>query len=319
MKINLIQRLTRTAAIIAVAYPSLHSLAFAGGAGPFGVGTPDAQGMRFYSGPLSGFFLWVAQQQLAFYTLLTDALDEFKGDSHASLLLIGISFAYGVFHAVGPGHGKAVITSYLLASRQTAKHGILLSFGAAFMQGVVAILIISLIAIILKSTATTITAASTGLQVASFAMIAVLGGWLLWKKVRERGWQEVPANGEAPALDHGASARVASCPRQVWSTILAVGIRPCTGALIVLAFALHVKLYFAGIVSVLAISLGTAITVSLLVVLAVSARAVALRYADSGSRIIIRALYAVEILLALFVFLFGSILFIGAAVRVFAV
>lgn len=148
MKARLIQRLALTAVISAVVYLSFQSMALAG-AGPFGVGTPDTQGMRFNSGPLGSFFHWVAQKQTAFYALLTETLDQFKTNEHASLLLIGISFAYGVFHAVGPGHGKAVITSYLLTTRQTAKHGVFISFSAAFMQGMMAIVIILTIAIIL--------------------------------------------------------------------------------------------------------------------------------------------------------------------------
>ena len=59
-------------------------------------------------------------------------------------LLIGLSFAYGIFHAAGPGHGKAVISSYMVANEVALKRGILLSFVSALMQGLTAVVVMLL-------------------------------------------------------------------------------------------------------------------------------------------------------------------------------
>jgi nickel/cobalt exporter len=44
---------------------------------------------------------------------MAPALSSLKENPAGIWLLLGLSFAYGVFHAVGHGHGKAVISSYL--------------------------------------------------------------------------------------------------------------------------------------------------------------------------------------------------------------
>ena len=90
--------------------------------------------------------------------------------------------------------------------------------------------------------------------------------------------------------------------------VLAVGLRPCSGALIVLGFAFLNGLYWGGIASVFAMALGTAITVSAMATLAVTAKNAALRFAGDG---VLGAgiHHAIEIGGALLVFLLGALLF----------
>ena len=53
-----------------------------------------------------------------FYRALSGLIRAAKTDGSAYWSLIGISFIYGVFHAAGPGHGKAVISSYMVANER---------------------------------------------------------------------------------------------------------------------------------------------------------------------------------------------------------
>jgi ABC-type nickel/cobalt efflux system permease component RcnA len=55
---------------------------------------------------------WINAYQQEFYRSLTGALKAMREDGSKLWVLIGLSFAYGVFHAAGPGHGKAVIVLY---------------------------------------------------------------------------------------------------------------------------------------------------------------------------------------------------------------
>jgi ABC-type nickel/cobalt efflux system permease component RcnA len=324
---------------------------------PFGIATPDSAGSAF-TGPLGTFFAWVALYQSEFYKALTDALAGVKDSGHAFYLLAAISFLYGVVHAVGPGHGKAVITSYLLVSRQTVKRGIIISFAAALMQGLTAIVVVSVAAVGLRVTAVGMTRATDWLEIISFALIAAVGAWLLWVKAIGRGHhhhdahahprchdhvhddhghQDRPLVRDACAGDdhhshhqverthdrgqsqsghsHAPDPRLLSQPltvRRAWAAIVAVGIRPCSGAIIVLVFALSQRLLLAGIGSVLAMSFGTFITVSALAILAVSAKDVALRIVGLESDTTERIMRVVEIGGALVVLLLGLTLLGGA-------
>jgi nickel/cobalt transporter (NicO) family protein len=328
---------------------------------PFGIATPDSSGAGF-NGPLGGFFVWVALRQAEFYKGLTAALQDLKHSGHAFLFLAGVSFLYGIFHAVGPGHGKSVITSYLLVTRQTARRAIAISFAAGLMQAVTAIVVVLGAAVILKVTAIGMTQTTDWFLIFSYGLVAAVGAWLLFSKLTGRGHhhhahaghdhhghdhaahnhahQHVhashstghggavamqPSGAAALALDPAAEAdcghshapdpRLLNKPltlRRAWAAILAVGIRPCTGAVIVLVFALSQGLLLAGMASVLVMALGTSLTVCSLAMLAVSAKDVALRFAKADSPVTERIVRVLEVCLAAFVMLLGLTLLGGA-------
>ena len=72
---------------------------------------------------------------------MTGALKDMRENPWAASTLVGLSFAYGVFHAAGPGHGKAVISSYMLANEVALRRGVMLSFVSAFLQAATAIVV----------------------------------------------------------------------------------------------------------------------------------------------------------------------------------
>ncbi len=97
---------------------------------------------------------------------------------------MGISFAYGVFHAAGPGHGKAVISSYLVANDETWRRGIALSFASAILQAFTAIAIVGIAAVLLGATAHVMGNAVRVIEIVSYALIVLIGLRLLWVKGR---------------------------------------------------------------------------------------------------------------------------------------
>ena len=105
--------------------------------------------------PASGMFGWIFAKQAEFYRALSGAIRAAKADGSAAWTLFGISFLYGVFHAAGPGHGKAVISSYLVANEETWKRGVVLSFASALLQALVAVVIVGIAAALLNATAQT--------------------------------------------------------------------------------------------------------------------------------------------------------------------
>lgn len=379
---------------------------------PLGIGTAEPSIMPNSSGLLA----YVNDKQQAFYRALTGALKAMREDPARLWTLISLSFAYGVFHAAGPGHGKAVISSYMIANEVALRRGILLSFLSSMLQGLTAIGVVGLAYIVLRGTTVTMTDATRYLELASYLLVAGFGGWLLWRKVRARLTGADPHahhdhelhdhehhdhayhghahhhhdhshghahhnhdhahdhhHGHAPhaalALASAAgSAHVArthdrhdhdhdghghghghehnhghvashehhhhapgevcaTCGhshapdpaliagkdfsiREAWSAIIAVGLRPCSGALLVLSFSLLNGLYLGGILSVFAMAVGTAITVSALATAAVLAKGLALRFAGSSRADTVG--FAIEIAGAAMVMLLGIVLFLAA-------
>ena len=287
---------------------------------PFGVGLQD-------SGGGGGLIPWVAALQADFYRDLTAALGAMRDNGQAFWWLGGLSFAYGVVHAAGPGHGKFVISSYLLANEERARRGVALAFLSAMAQAVVAVGIVGLMAAALNMTSVAITDTARVLEVGSYALIAALGLYLLARKAGQarrafgfasagahvHGGQHFHGHGHghgqscgchghhAPSLKGGATAAV-----------LSVGLRPCSGALIVLVFALAQGIFWAGVASTFLMALGTAVTVAALAVLAVTAKDLAARWAGADGTRSTRVLVGLELLGALAITALGAVLLLGA-------
>ncbi|CAG0966085.1 MAG: nickel/cobalt transporter [Rhizobiaceae bacterium] len=337
-------------ALLAVVYVLTHFLGHAHAQSSLGIGTNEA--VLPSTGFFAGILNWINVQQQAFYRALTGALKEMRHDGSRLWLLVGLSFLYGVFHAAGPGHGKAVISSYMLANEVALRRGVMLSFVSAMLQGLTAIAVMLLVYFLLRGTSISMTKATWTLETASYALIALFGAWLLWQKAGRRlvarltgspthslssaavahaGHSHGHAHshdhhdhdhhghdhrrhdhhghghdhghhhhhGHDHAHDHAPGAVCETCGhshapdpamlsgdrfdwRTAWSAVAAVGVRPCSGALIVLTFAFLNGLWLGGVLSVFAMSLGTAITVAALATLAVTAKNWAVAVAGDG-------------------------------------
>src|SRR5215470_7975967 len=147
---------------------------------PFGAPRPPAGGAA-PPGP-DGIVGWLLAKQAEFYRQLSGTIRAAKTDGSAVWGLFGLSFAYGIFHAAGPGHGKAVISSYLVANEETWKRGITLSFASALVQALVAIAVVGVAAALLGATAKTMSNAVWWIEIASYALIAFMGARLLYTK-----------------------------------------------------------------------------------------------------------------------------------------
>ncbi len=300
-------------------------------------------------GMFAGILFWIQQQQQSFYKAMTTALKTIRDDGNAFWYLTGLSFAYGVFHAAGPGHGKAVISSYMLANEVAAKRGIMLSFASALLQGITAVVVIGAIMLFLRGTGIKTSNLAGTLEITSYFLVMMLGLYLIWTKVfkgraikahaHTHDYHHTHEHAHAHDHDHlhshaphpdphhvhgpecGCGHSHAADPKllegktlgtkEAISAIFAVGLRPCSGAIIVLTFAFLNGLYAAGIASTFAMSIGTGITVATLALLAVSAKNVAIRV--SGAQDSLATIHRViEISGALLVFVLGFLLFSAA-------
>jgi len=231
----------------------------------------------------------IATWQSHFYRQLTAAVRAWKQDSFEAWWLLALSFGYGVFHALGPGHGKAVLSAYVLANRETLRNGAILAFASALLQALVAILMVGIAAGVLNATGALLNQVTAWLELGAYALLVLLGAWLVFKHLLKPlalalTLAEAPAAGadhdHHPHHAHHRHDDACGCghthfpdPAQVagklsWSkacgAILAIGLRPCSGAILVLVFALSQQFLMAGVAAALAMGLGTGITVALL-------------------------------------------------------
>jgi nickel/cobalt transporter (NicO) family protein len=313
---------------------------------PFGGPRPAAQPQ------VGGIVGWILAKQSEFYRDMSATIRAAKSDGTAVWTLLAISFAYGIFHAAGPGHGKAVISSYLVANQETAWRGIVLSFVSALLQALVAVVLVGISAWLLNATAQTMCGAEKAIEIASYGLIAAFGARLVWTKggafirvlqapraepalaaAHGHGYHRDHHHGhghdhhghdhhhdhghvhdEHCGHSHGPTPDQLAGPggwRRGLGAIVAVGLRPCSGAILVLVFSLAQGLFWAGIVATFVMGLGTAITVATIAVVAVSAKDIARRLSagrEGGGALIMRG---IEFGAAGLVLLFGVGLLFG--------
>jgi nickel/cobalt exporter len=345
--------------------------------------------------PSDGVIGWMFAKQAEFYRNMSATIRTAKTDGSAVWTLLGISFLYGIFHAAGPGHGKAVISSYVVANNETWRRGVVLSFASALLQAFVAVAIVGIARVVLNATAGQLCNAERMIEIVSYGLIALVGARLIW--VKGRGFVNAArglgrplhavgaavtpphdhkqhghdhdhghahhdhahdhAHGHSHDHSHGAQGQEshgleshghdhhhdhghdhhhhhhhgdehASAwghghgpePEELagpggWqrglSAIVAVGLRPCSGAIIVLVFALAQGLFWAGVAATFVMGLGTAITVAAIATLAVGFRSAAAQFAGTRSGYGMLALRGIEVGAAVIVLAFGVLLLFG--------
>lgn len=294
--------------------------------------------------------LWARDKQQAFYGQMSGALRQIKTGSAmaAAWTLMLLSFGYGIFHAAGPGHGKAVISAWLLATENELKRGVIISLMSAIIQALTAIVLVSVLLLIVASAGATARNVAGVLESASYGLIGLMGLYLIWTALS--GLRPTIAHRRhdvslrtsdshhfdtfqpltnphhgGPDHQHGpdcgcghAHLPEAAKVKGDWSfaralsLAFAVGIRPCTGAILVLVFANALGLYWAGIASTFAMAVGTFITVSAIAAVAVYSKKLAIRFASQDERWINWLGFGLRLGGGAAIAFLGAILFLGS-------
>lgn len=369
--LSLTRRITLFSMIIAAVFCFLSCHAWAQSS--LGIGANEVALQP--TGPFAHLIIWVNAEQKRFYLLMTNALKAMRDDPWQAWMLVSLSFLYGILHAAGPGHGKAVISSYMIANETALRRGILLSFISSLLQAISAIILVGLAWFVLRGTGISMGMTGRYMELASYVMVILCGIYIISRKLRPQSapiiaaapvngvpataissaqapvWQGSlssaatqrpsalnatmrlkyqPANGRPAGFDHDFSGNGANCTacghshladpatlsgdfnwKTAWAAIVAVGIRPCSGAIIVLTFSMLNGLMLGGILSTFAMALGTFITVAALATLAVTAKNTALRLVKNPL-MSSRLQTAIEIAAALFIILTGALLLVAA-------
>lgn len=240
--------------------------------------------------------VFVYDQQRGFSRAFSEGVAALrKNEDGATLSLMALGFTYGIFHAVGPGHGKAVISTYALTHETKMRRTVALSFAAALIQGLSAILVVGVLSLVVQGSIRQLAiGADDVLNPISFTAVALIGvylivrgvkAWLRTRQIARQAHHHTHDHDHDPNHIHdencGCGHTHMPTPEQVdeatniWragAVALSVGIRPCSGAILVLVLAFAFGFALSGIAAVIAMSLGTGITVAALALGAQSLR-----------------------------------------------
>lgn len=262
----------------------------------------------------STFFAKIHVWQIYFERLMSNNLLNFNQNSSDAFWLILIAFIYGILHSIGPGHGKMVISSYILANKTTLKRGIFISFFASILQALTAICIISIVFFLLP---VSWTKAAFWISNLSFFLIMILGIYMLYRsttRLKKIYLQEKEEENCTCGHKHIIPSKDLENDfnlKTALYAILAIGLRPCSGALLIMSFAMINKMYFAGILSVLFMAFGTFITISSLAFLATYTKKLAQNYLSKSNKYN-KILIIIEFCFSFFLFLLGLTLAISS-------
>lgn len=293
---------------------------------------------------------WAADGQRDAQNAMAGLLRRLKaGDAAALAGLMGFCFAYGFFHAAGPGHGKVLIGGYGLGRRVPVGRLAGLAILSSLAQAATAVALVYAGVFLLNwSRERMVDTAEAWLAPLSYVLIGLVGLWLLLRGARklwsqrggdegrhgdhgDHGHSHVHAHDHVHdhhhAHDHAHADSCASCGhkhgpsldeaaavrslRDALVLIGAVAVRPCTGALFLLILTWRMGIDAAGIAGAFVMGLGTASVTVLVAVLSVTARESALAQVAGGPATA-RALSLIEIAAGALVVLVAAQLFAGA-------
>lgn len=243
----------------------------------------------------------VMEWQKIFNLELSSSLNELgQNQNKAGLTLVFISFLYGVFHAVGPGHGKFILTSYLSIEKTKLPQAMKITFASALVQGLVAVSLVTVIVVIFTLSRQYFNLTLKWVERGSFAIMILFGLYWCYQVFKSTRKTEKPViksirlsqntTQKLPLVNHTHHVHDENCgcghkhlptseemkKAKDWKAqlmiILSIGARPCSGAILVLFLSYTLNLYFWGVISALVMAIGTGFTLSLFAYLVIVAR-----------------------------------------------
>lgn len=294
----------------------------------------------------------VMEWQREFNLQISASLRALNENSHqAGIWLMLISFIYGVFHAVGPGHGKFILGTYLSLETTKIPKTIKITLLAAIFQGLVAVGLVTLLVVVLTLSRQHFNLTLTWVERGSFIMMILFGCYWIFQSIRSvwknlakkkeiikpikinkiQSIQQPMAYTAKLATDHVHSEHCGCGHKhlpsseemeniQDWKSmmmvIVSIGLRPCTGAVLVLFLAYTVDLYMWGVASALVMALGTGLTLTLFALFVLFSRNKAIETSrwyfsmHTNKQLVV----GIKVMMGIFLIGFGTMLFHGSLI-----
>ncbi|MGC8658160.1 MAG: nickel/cobalt transporter [Desulfomonilaceae bacterium] len=263
---------------------------------------------------VSGVLTWIAEIQKDFRERLTFYAKQIKDHPTGSGLwyFLVLSFAYGVVHAVGPGHGKCLVCSYFLANKGNIRHGLFFSsvFSLIHVFSPV-ILILGIRFLGRDANLFDLDRISEYMYSISYLLVAVVGIFLLTRGIVYLT-QDDHDHPDFHDHDEGHCCESHSNPKSLLALALAAGLIPCSGAAIILLFSMTLGILWAGLLAMVAVALGMALTTSFVAATAIGSRGLILTFTGRYQRLFETAGAVLLVSGPLAITFLGVILFIGS-------
>ena len=219
----------------------------------------------------------IIEAQRYFHKLLSTHIKAVANNTDTyGLTLLAVSFAYGVFHAAGPGHGKAIIITYLASQKESMKQGVAISLIASLFQSLIAIGLISFLVMILNLKFRDVTQTGQQVEQIGYILVILLGVFLAFRALlnlfRSQADRKTVEHQHDEHCNHSYIPDKKLTRMKMLGVALSMGMRPCSGAILVLIYAQVINVYWYGVLATLAIGAGTGMTLAALAVASVFAR-----------------------------------------------
>ncbi len=305
-----------------------------------------AQGNPFATGSKPSALATSSEVDAGFFTRIALAMAEWQrglnqeiaarftdwqtaGSGTALALILGLSFLYGVVHAAGPGHGKTVVASYLVSRKETVLRGLLIGSAISLIQALVAIVLVGILGVAFSLAHLQVTDHAATVETVSYALVLALGLWLTWSAWKGHDHHHHHHHGaddhhghhhhghdhhHHDHHDHDHHHAPARPRGGALGLVLTAGLTPCASAIIVMLFALALQAFWVGVVAVLVMAVGMALTVSAIGIGTIYARRLIVRiFADRpGAELVEKAMALGG---ALFLVGFAALMLFGSTVR----
>jgi len=275
-------------------------------ASPFGqrAATPDSnQEISLQKNSLATTLI---QKQQELRENLAHFSRQFKqtGTPQPLLFVLLLAFIYGMLHALGPGHGKSIVVSYLITEqeRQRLRRGIFLGSSIAFLESISALSIVyGLYYFSMGRVRTQFEITGQRIQVFSYSIIILLGVFLLIRafKSLQKGEQ------------HHCCGHHYKTKGSRFSTALAIGLIPCPGTMLLLVFCLSLNLPLLGVALTISMAMGMTVTISAIGIATIYSKHQLLKRLESRQRQYVLAEKLIALAGALLMVLIGSFFLLG--------
>ncbi|THB77645.1 MAG: hypothetical protein D3926_15055 [Desulfobacteraceae bacterium] len=226
---------------------------------------------------------WQQQLRLKMSALIRETKE--KRSLAPVLMLLVFAFTYGMVHSAGPGHGKAVAMTYIVAFKPGLIRGLLFGNLLALTHGLSGIFFVLIVKFILQTGMSRSLEMMTDLtQRISFSLITALGVFICIKGIVK--WTRPKNEEEAPPVKGVTNPYI---------TAVAIGIIPCPGVVMVMLFAISMGVTWLGVLLGITIALGMASTITLIVFAAMTGKAAMLQSVSRRKNVLKYLEHTIEI------------------------